>query len=214
VQASYNRGVNKNQLTKEHRSWNMSRIRGKNTGPEMRVRSLLHRMGYRFRLHARIPISGSAAVSKTSRSTDEMKRRLTISKAVEHNVTAAAGAHAHSRAPRAVSVDILLPKYKTAIFVHGCFWHRHAGCRNCTTPTNRREWWLAKLNGNAARDKLHQAALRKLGWRVMVIWECETESEKGMERFIRGVAERRRDGSRGFQATVQSRQADSSRSDD
>ena len=68
--------------------------------------------------------------------------------------------------------DILLPKHKTAIFVHGCFWHRHAGCKNCTTPTNRREWWLAKLNGNAARDKLHQAALRKLGWRVIVIWEC------------------------------------------
>jgi DNA mismatch endonuclease Vsr len=66
------------------------------------------------------------------------------------------------RIPRAVSVDILLPKYKTAIFVHGCFWHRHSGCKNCTTPTNRREWWLAKLNGNAARDKLHQAALRKL----------------------------------------------------
>src|SRR5882724_4342140 len=81
------------------------------------------------------------------------------------------------RISRSVSVDILLPKHKTAVFVHGCFWHRHQGCKNCTTPTNRREWWLAKLNGNAARDKVHQRALRKLGWRVIVIWECEAERD-------------------------------------
>jgi DNA mismatch endonuclease (patch repair protein) len=79
--------------------------------------------------------------------------------------------------------DIVLPKHKTAIFVHGCFWHRHKGCKNGTTPTNRREWWLAKLNGNAARDKVHQAALRKLGWRVIVIWECEIETPKAMSRL-------------------------------
>ena len=88
-----------------------------------------------------------------------------------------------SRTLRAVSVDILLPKYKTAIFVHGCFWHRHKGCKNCTTPTNRREWWLAKLEGNAARDKLHEAALRKLGWRSFVVWECQTEKLKSLERL-------------------------------
>ncbi|MEO6034310.1 MAG: hypothetical protein ABIQ35_03560 [Verrucomicrobiota bacterium] len=74
-----------------------------------------------------------------------------------------------------VSVDILLPIYKTAIFVHGCFWHRHKGCKNSTTPTHRQDFWLEKLNGNAARDKVHQRALRKLGWRVLVLWECETE---------------------------------------
>ena len=79
------------------------------------------------------------------------------------------------RIPSAVSVDILLPKHKTAIFVHGCFWHRHKGCKNCTTPTHRRQWWLAKLNGNAARDQLHRAALKKLRWRSIIIWECETE---------------------------------------
>jgi DNA mismatch endonuclease (patch repair protein) len=56
-----------------------------------------------------------------------------------------------------------MSKHKTAIFVHGCFWHRHRGCKNCTTPTHRRDWWLKKLEGNAARDKLHQRALRKLG---------------------------------------------------
>jgi len=87
------------------------------------------------------------------------------------------------RPVRSVSVDILLPKYKTAILVHGCFWHRHRGCKNCTTPTNRRAWWLAKLNGNAARDKLHQAALRKHGWKTIVVWECETEKQRAIKRI-------------------------------
>ena len=110
----------------------MSRIRGKNTAPEKIVRSLLHRLGYRFRLHVKT-LPGKP--------------------------------------------DIVLPKYKTVIFVHGCFWHRHKGCKNCTTPTNRQEFWLTKLNGNAVRDKLHQRALRKLGWRVIAIWECETNAK-------------------------------------
>ena|ERR1043165_1235161 len=120
----------RDRLTKERRSWNMSRIRGKHTAPEKVVRSLLHRMGLRFRLH------GKGLPGRP---------------------------------------DIVLPKYRTVIFVHGCFWHRHRGCRNCTTPTNRREWWLEKLNGNAARDRLHSVALRKRGWRVIVVWECQTE---------------------------------------
>src|ERR1043166_691429 len=97
-------GRGKDRLTKERRSWNMSRIRGKDTTPEKIVRSLLHKMGYRFRLYVK-KLPGKP--------------------------------------------DIVLAKHKTAIFVHGCFWHRHKGCRNCTTPTNRHEWWLAKLNGNA-----------------------------------------------------------------
>src|SRR5712671_1022956 len=152
----------RDRLTPERRSWNMSRIRGKNTSPEMRVRSLLHRIGFRFRLHVRIPIP-SAPLAPAPALALSPVRRL----------------------PRFVSVDIVLPKYKTAIFVHGCFWHRHSGCKNCTTPTNRRGWWLAKLNGNAARDKLHHAALRKLGWRVIVIWECEAECDKGARNLAR-----------------------------
>ena len=76
-----------------------------------------------------------------------------------------------------------MPKHRVAIFVHGCFWHRHRGCKNCTTPTHRREWWLKKLEGNTARDKLHQRALRKLGWRPMVIWECETEKLEKLARL-------------------------------
>src|SRR5258706_4511199 len=146
----------RDRLSKERRSWNMSRIRGKNTTPEMRVRSLLHRMGFRFRLHVRIPVPSSSFSSLVLR----------------------------PRPVRFVCPDILLPKYKTAIFVHGCFWHRHRGCKNCTTPTHRREWWLAKLNGNAARDKLQQAALKKLGWRVILIWECETTEARSIGRKL------------------------------
>ncbi|MCX6925904.1 MAG: very short patch repair endonuclease, partial [Verrucomicrobia bacterium] len=80
----------------------MSRIRGKDTKPEMVVRSLLHRMGYRFRLH------GKGLPGRP---------------------------------------DIVLARHRVVVFVHGCFWHRHRGCKNCTTPTHRREWWLRKLEG-------------------------------------------------------------------
>jgi DNA mismatch endonuclease Vsr len=124
--------------------------------PEKTVRSLLHRMGYRFRLHVRIEV-GRAVPSAPS---GLRPRRGAV------------------RTPRPTFArpDILLPKYKTAIFVHGCFWHRHKGCKNCTTPTNRREWWLAKLNGNAARDKLHQAAHGGVRKHLACDcdWGCET----------------------------------------
>jgi DNA mismatch endonuclease (patch repair protein) len=131
----------KDKLTKARRSWNMSRIRGKDTGPERIVRSLLHRMGYRFRLHVR-GLPGKP--------------------------------------------DVVLPKYRTVILVHGCFWHRHRRCKNCTTPTNRREFWISKLEGNAERDRRHVRALRTLGWRVLVVWECETE-RTGFARRLRGL---------------------------
>ena len=132
-------GMVKDKLTKARRSWNMSRIRGKNTGPEMVVRSLLHRMGYRFRLH----VAGLPG-----------------------------------------RPDIVLPKHRTVVLVHGCFWHRHKGCKNCTTPTNNREFWVAKFEGNEARDRVKMRALRKLGWRVVVIWECETERVEGLGKRI------------------------------
>jgi DNA mismatch endonuclease (patch repair protein) len=124
----------RDRLSKERRSWNMSRIRGKDTTPEMVVRSLLHRMGHRFRLHGR-GLPGQP--------------------------------------------DIVLRKYRTVVFVQGCFWHRHRGCKNCTTPTNNRKFWVKKLEGNAARDRVQQRALRRLGWRVVVVWECETERDSG-----------------------------------
>ena len=71
--------------------------------------------------------------------------------------------------------DIVLPKYHAVIFVHGCFWHQHPGCRRATRPASNKEYWGAKLAGNVARDKSSQQALLERGWRVHVVWECETK---------------------------------------
>ena len=134
------------RLSKERRSWNMGRIRGKDTTPEKRVRSQLHRMGYRFRLH-RKDLPGNP--------------------------------------------DIVFVSRRVALFVHGCFWHRHKGCKNCTTPTANRKFWMDKLEGNAARDKKTRRTLRRLGWRTYVIWECQTEDvvrlEKLVARFVEDI---------------------------
>jgi DNA mismatch endonuclease (patch repair protein) len=129
-------------LTSERRSWNMSRIRGRNTGPELRLRSLLHREGFRFRLHVK-QLPGHP--------------------------------------------DIVLPRYRTAIFVHGCFWHRHPGCRNATTPSTRREFWQEKFDGNISRDLRNRAALEAAGWTVLTVWECELKADaKGVVRRLAG----------------------------
>ncbi len=103
----------RDRLSKERRSWNLSRIRAKDTKPEMVVRSLLHRMGYRFRLHGR-GLPGRP--------------------------------------------DIVLARHGVVVLVHGCFWHRHRGCKNCTTPTNNRRFWVKKSEGNAVRDRLNRRA--------------------------------------------------------
>ncbi|HKQ38769.1 MAG TPA: very short patch repair endonuclease [Verrucomicrobiae bacterium] len=166
----------RDRLTKERRSWNMSRIRGKNTSPEIAVRRLLHRMGYRFRLHVRIPIAAGKDSNRSQQRSQRIEKR---------HVSKNPSIHSSPRQRiRYVCPDIVLPKYRTVIFVHGCFWHRHRGCKNCTTPTNRRKFWVGKLEGNAARDKLHQAALRRLGWRILVIWECEIDDPTGVIRKI------------------------------
>ncbi|MDH2089949.1 very short patch repair endonuclease [Rhizobium pusense] len=119
-------------LTSERRSWNMSRIRGRDTRPELLLRSLLHRAGFRFRLHAK-----------------QLPGRP----------------------------DVVLPKYKAAIFVHGCFWHRHPGCRNATTPSTRREFWQEKFDGNVSRDARNRADLEATGWTVLTVWECELKAD-------------------------------------
>lgn len=115
-------------ITNEKRSWNMSRIQGKDTKPELIIRSLLHSSGYRFRLHAK-KLPGVP--------------------------------------------DIVLPKYKTVIFVHGCFWHRHKGCKFTYTPKSRVEFWESKFQKNKERDRIVMNKLKKLGWKIIVIWECE-----------------------------------------
>ena len=134
------------RLSPEHRSWNMSRIRGKDTGPELRLRSMLHREGFRFRLHAR-KLPGRP--------------------------------------------DLVLPKYRTAIFVHGCFWHRHPGCRNATDPANRATFWQEKFRSNVARDARNRAALEAAGWAVVVVWECElgTDAQGVLTRLKRSLTE-------------------------
>jgi len=119
------------RLTPEERSQNMSRIRNKDTRPEKIVRSLLHRLGFRFRLHRR-DLPGTP--------------------------------------------DIVLPGRKAVIFVHGCFWHQHKGCKDSGIPKTNTEFWETKLNKNVERDKKNTAALKQLGWKVLEIWECETEN--------------------------------------
>ena len=116
-------------ISEERRSWNMSRIKGKDTKPELVVRSTLHKMGYRFRLHKK-ELPGKP--------------------------------------------DIVLPKYKTVIFVHGCFWHRHKGCKFAYKPKSRVDFWNAKFDETIARDKRNRKQLEAKGWNIEIIWECET----------------------------------------
>ena len=73
--------------------------------------------------------------------------------------------------------DIVLPKYRTVIFVNGCFWHRHAGCKRATIPETRREFWERKLTANVVNDKLHKDALYRSGWYVITVWQCELETD-------------------------------------
>jgi len=73
--------------------------------------------------------------------------------------------------------DLVFPKYKAALFVHGCFWHRHSGCRKASTPKSRLEYWQSKFDANVARDARAERDLRQLGWNVVTIWECETRHD-------------------------------------
>ncbi len=118
---------------KKTRSYNMSRIKGKNTKPEMLVRKFLHAAGFRYRLHVKY-LPGKP--------------------------------------------DIVLPKYKTVIFVHGCFWHGHEHCKYYVVPKTRTEWWLNKINGNIANDKKAFVLLKELDWNIIEIWECELKALK------------------------------------
>lgn len=118
------------KLTAQRRSWNMSRIRSRDTAPEKIVRSLLHSLGFRFRLH-------------------------------------------HSGLPG--KPDLVLRRYNTVIFIHGCFWHQHPGCIDCSKPSSNSQYWSAKLARNVERDKQNKARLIKAGWNIILIWECETK---------------------------------------
>mgnify|MGYP004446012001 CR=1 FL=1 len=115
-------------ISKEKRSWNMSRIRSADTKPEKLIRSALWKDGYRFR----------------------------------KNVKTLPG-----------KPDIVFPKYKTVVFVNGCFWHRHPGCKNATMPKSNVEFWTGKFEKNVANDLKNTELLEKDGWKVITVWECE-----------------------------------------
>lgn len=112
----------------EARSRLMSRVRSKNTRPEMALRRALHAQGYRYRVH-RKDLPGSP--------------------------------------------DIVFPARKRVVFVHGCFWHRHAGCKLSSTPKSNVEFWTRKFEANVARDLRNQRELEQMGWQVFVIWQCQ-----------------------------------------
>jgi len=96
--------------------------------------------------------------------------------------------------------DVVLPKHKTAIFVHGCFWHRHPGCKRATTPKTRREFWMEKFKKNVRRDNLNQKKLKELGWEVIVVWACKLEKiksrEEALQNLVRTLTQFPRSGSR------------------
>jgi DNA mismatch endonuclease (patch repair protein) len=118
--------------SKQKRSEVMSRIRGKNTKPEMILRSQLFKRGFRFRVNKK-DLPGKP--------------------------------------------DIVLPKYQTAIFVHGCFWHYHKDCREGRIPSTNTKFWKEKLERNIAKDEKNVEALKLKGWNVVVVWECEIENK-------------------------------------
>ncbi|KFC50898.1 hypothetical protein DK37_05285 [Halomonas sp. SUBG004] len=83
------------------------------------------------------------------------------------------------------SPDVVLPKHETVIFVHGCYWHRHPGCKYASTPKTNQDFWLNKFQRNVERDARNEEALRALGWRVLIVWECETRDWTTLEARLR-----------------------------
>jgi DNA mismatch endonuclease, patch repair protein len=131
------------RISKARRSANMRAVRSRNTRPEVVVRQIAFRLGYRFRLHRR-DLPGKP--------------------------------------------DIAFPGRQKVIFVHGCFWHQHKGCRRATVPKSNTRFWLPKLARNTARDAEQLTAIRKRGWRALIVWECEIKNQRRlgtkMERFL------------------------------
>ncbi|WP_328984122.1 very short patch repair endonuclease [Thiorhodovibrio winogradskyi] len=127
-------------LTPSERSERMSRIRGKDSTAELRLRRMIHGMGYRYRLHVK-DLPGTP--------------------------------------------DLVFRSRKAVIFMHGCFWHRHHGCALARLPKSKRAFWEEKLNSNKERDNRNQQRLVDMGWKVMVIWECEMQ-----QKDLAGLAKR------------------------
>lgn len=128
------------RVSLEDRSRIMRSVGREDTTPELSVRRIAHRLGFRFRLH-RKDLPGSP--------------------------------------------DITFPKHRLCLFVHGCFWHRHYGCRKATTPKSNAAFWMDKFARNVERDGRKVKALRALGWKVAVVWECQSNDETVVESIIR-----------------------------
>ena len=119
-------------ISSDHRSWNMSQIKGKNTKPEIIVRSLVHKKGFRFRLHVK-DLPGKP--------------------------------------------DIVLKKYMIVIFVDGCYWHRHQGCKLAYNPKSKREFWQSKFEANIRRDQEVNRMYKAIPWTMIRIWQCEVNNK-------------------------------------
>lgn len=126
-------------LKPDERSALMSRIRGKDTKPELVVRRVAHALGYRFRLHRR-DLAGAP--------------------------------------------DLVFPRLRKTVFVHGCFWHRHPQCRFAYHPKSNRAFWRKKFSANVTRDRNALKMLPELGWDVLVIWECQTDDVSALTRRL------------------------------
>ena len=126
-------------VSPEQRSYNMSRIRGQDTRPEKLVRSLVHKLGFRFRKNVKTLPS---------------------------------------------KPDMVLPKYKSIILVHGCFWHQHENCVKSHLPKSNREYWEEKLSKNVIRDKKNEELLSAEGWKILTVWECETKNTDNLTQKI------------------------------
>lgn len=135
-------------LTPRERSERMSRIRSRDTKPELALRKALHALGLRYRLGSKLP----------------------------------------------GKPDLVFPRHKAVVFVHGCFWHRHAGCKVATTPKSNTGFWVDKFERNVTRDERVARALQEAGWRLFVVWECELSGKGKTEEAARSVAAQLRGG--------------------
>jgi DNA mismatch endonuclease (patch repair protein) len=135
-------------LSPQERSERMSRVRGKDSAPELKLRRLVHGLGFRYRLHVR-ELPGQP--------------------------------------------DLVFPSRRALIFMHGCFWHRHEGCKLARLPKSKLDFWGGKLEANKQRDISHQQRLRELGWRVLVIWECELSDVGHVSEIVSGFLNERRE---------------------
>ena len=137
----------KDPLSKTDRSARMSLIRSKNTKPEIFVRQLVSKIGFRYRLHSK-KLPGSP--------------------------------------------DLVLTKYQKVILVHGCFWHQHRNCKSYKMPRSRLNFWLPKLDGNRRRDVRNQRKLRSMGWRYLIVWECQIRKPdaliKRVSKFLKDIS--------------------------